>query len=162
INEKYQETLFLITELTNRLNANKRSEVVMGAIIKGIVLGVEEHIRDWLKSENIEKKDFFKCIKRFKVSSHQFEPYYKMIQPNISNNDFFVQMKKLCEENDSLEKYLMIYYHSRNYLAHNNINMFEFFVIENDTRLIAILLDAITIIIYLLGEKYLNMTKEDN
>jgi hypothetical protein len=55
----------------------------------------------------------------------------------------------ILQEESSIEKYLMIYYHARNYLAHNNIDMNKFFWGEDGSRIIiSNVIDSVMIILY--------------
>lgn len=152
-NEKYEDILFYYMELIERLNASKISQDTMGVIIKGIVLGVEEYIRDVY-----ECRGLYDCLKEIKPNSHEFDGLKKKIGERDSNTIFFEKFEKLIlDEEDSLEKYLMLYYHSRNYLAHNNIDMTKFFWgIDGKRTVIINVLDSIMIILYKLA------TLEDN
>ena len=85
----------------------------------------------------------------------------KPLKEKISDKDSKeLQLCKLeniiLKDEESLEKYLMIYYHSRNYVAHNNISMDKFFWGENGNRIIInATLDSIIIILYKIGmDKY--------
>ncbi|AFV97889.1 MULTISPECIES: hypothetical protein [unclassified Sulfuricurvum] len=153
--ERFDDILFSFLELTKRFNADKRNEVVMGAMIKGIVLGLEELIRDELDCSGADKFYFYeKCIKKLALGSHLLKPYYVLIEPHIANSDFFTKLEVLCHENESLEKLLMVYYHARNYLAHNNIDMDKFFWGDDGRRnIISNVLNAIIVILYRLRKR---------
>lgn len=132
--EEYENLFFSYIELIKRFNSNKKSEVVMGSLTRSTMLDVEEVLRGKIgcTSPSLYKD----CIKKICVGSHLLKTYYDLITPDMQNDDFFIELKKLCEVSDSLEKYLMIYYHSRNYLAHKNIDMHEFFRVEDGNRVI--------------------------
>jgi len=142
-NKKYEDILFSYMELLERLNASKISQDTMGAIIKGIVLGVEEYVKLELDRE------FFNGLNI--ISSNKFESLKNKMCPKKENN-FFDCFNKIILEEDSLEKYLMIYYLSRNYLAHNNIDMTKFFWGDNGKKTVIInVMDSIMIILYKLA-----------
>jgi hypothetical protein len=64
-----------------------------------------------------------------------------------------MKFDELCKMTDSLEKYLMVYYHSRNYLAHNNIDMNNFFWGDDGQRtVISNVIDSLLIILYKLSK----------
>jgi len=145
--KKYEDLLFYYLELIKELNANKISQDIMGAWIKSIILGLEEHIGNKF---DCKKKGLFECIKKMKVGSHKFSDLRNKISDKALPNEFFDKFKKIIiEEEDSLEKYLMLYYHARNYLAHKNIDMTQFFWGSDGKRTIIInVLDAVIIILY--------------
>lgn len=153
--ELFDDVLFSYIELTKRFNADKRNEIIMGAMIKGIVLGLEELIRDALGCSELDKFKFYdNCIKKLTPGSHQLKPYYEQIHSQMSNDDFFTQLESICNEEISLEKLLMVYYHTRNYLAHNNIDMERFFLGENASRkIITSVIDSVIVILYVLRRK---------
>jgi len=142
---KYEDILFYYVELIERLNANKISQDIMGALIKSIILGLEEYIKDTFQCKKLDK-----CIRKMKVGSHKFNGLENKISAEDSNNEFFVKLEEIIiNEEDSLEKYLMIYYHIRNYLAHNNIDMEKIFWKDDCKRIIiSSVMDAVMIILY--------------
>lgn len=144
-NDIYEDILFSYIELLKRFNAVKMNEILVGSLIKTVVLGIEEIILEKFNSDSL-----FDCLKKFKVGSHKFSELQSKIQKNDSNEEFFEKLNALIlDEENSLEKYLMIYYHSRNYLAHNNIDMNKFFWGEDGNRIvIATVIDSIMIILY--------------
>ncbi len=142
-NEKYEDILFYYIELIERLNSSKISEDIMGAIIKAIVLGVEEYVKMTVD------KEFFNSLNI--ISSNKFESLKNIICPNRDEN-FFNCFKKIISKEDSLEKYLMIYYISRNYLAHNNIDMDKFFWGEDRKQtVISNVMDSVMMVLYKLA-----------
>jgi len=145
-NEKYNDILFAYLELLKRFNANKRSEDVMGAMIKGVVLGIEEVLKDIFDC----KDGLFDCLKQLKKGSHKFKKLQKQINLYDSNELQLCKLENLIlQEESSIEKYLMIYYHARNYLAHNNIDMNKFFWGEDGSRIIiSNVIDSVMIILY--------------
>lgn len=152
--EKMQDTLLYYLELTKRFNANKRNELVMSALIKATVLGIEEVIRYKFNCTERDKLNLYdKCIKKICSGSHQLKPYYDLINPVMNNEDFFMKFDELCKMTDSLEKFLMVFYHSRNYLAHNNIDMNNFFWGDDGQRtVISNVIDSLLIILYKLSK----------
>ena len=144
-NSIYEDILFSYIELLKRFNAVKMNEILVGSLIKTVVLGIEEIILKKFNSDSL-----FDCLKKFKVGSHKFFELQSKIRNNGSNEEFFEKLNALIlNEEDSLEKYLMTYYHSRNYLAHNNIDMNKFFWGEDGKRIvIATVIDSIMIILY--------------
>jgi len=153
INDNYQDTLFSIIELNKRLYTNKKSETILGAIVQGIVLGVEEYI-----IEKVGKKGLFPSLKELANNTDKLTILKSKIKKEDSNDLCLCKLENvILKEKDSLEKYLIIYYHARNYLAHNNINMKQFFHGQDDDRLIVgSVVDAVIIIIYLLSSRDIN------
>lgn len=149
LNEKYTDTLFAYLELLKRLNANKVSVDVLGAIIKGIVLGIEEHIKDFIQEP---KKLLIKCLEKLCDDIDLFDSIRLEIKDE-DKNILLSNLNRVCLSDDiSLEKYLSIYHNSRNYLAHNNINMSKFFFGDDGSRIIiSNVMDSIIIILYKLN-----------
>ena len=123
-------------------------KILWGVIIKGIVLGVEEYIKDAYNCNEL-----YDGIKKIKPNSHKFNDLKNKINKKDSNTEFFTKFEKLIlEEEGSVEKYLMIYYHSRNYLAHNNIDMDKFFWGEDRKKtVISNVMDSVMIVLYKLA-----------
>jgi hypothetical protein len=146
--DKYQDTLFSIIELTKRLNANKKSETILGAMVKGIVLGVEEYIVDKFK------ENFFDSLMKLSDNQNELKLLRNKINDKDPNDLFLCKLENIIlKKEDSLNKYLIIYYHARNYLAHNNIDMNQFFHGRDKDRIIVgSVIDAVIIIIYLLSK----------
>lgn len=145
-NEKFEDTLFSYIELIKRFNANKMSADVMSAMIKGIVLGVEEHIKDFIQEP---KRPFDKHLEKLCKDSDLFQ----QIRLRIKDDDKNILLSNLnieCLLQDKpLESYLAIYYNARNYLAHNNIDMTKFFWGNEGNRvIISNVIDSIMIILY--------------
>jgi len=178
-NDKHKDILFSCIELDNRLNANKMNEHTMGAITRSIVLSVEEVIKNYISIKQfdmcleklakdstlfqnfrikekeysngnellklldnlIEKDERIYILKRIKWSNYR-------IQSNILNSMF--QLNEICFRPEiSLEKYLAIYYSTRNYLAHYNIDMNKFFWGEDgQRRIISNTISSVIIILY--------------
>jgi hypothetical protein len=145
-NERNEDILFAYIELIKRFNANKMSEHIMGAMIKSIVLGVEEVIKDITK-----EKKLYDGLKKLAPNKELLENY--KIQENkdyVSGDELLDSIDRLIvENNQSLEQYLAIYHASRNYLAHYNIDMNKFFWGEDgERRIISNTIDAVIIILY--------------
>lgn len=149
-NKRYEDIFLFYMEIIKRLNADKLSEIAMSGMIKGLILGIEEILKESTLCSKDERNGLF-C-------------YLTKLTGNISNlkklrNKITLKDSKelqLCKlENiilgveESLEKYLMIFYHSRNYVAHNNIALDKFFWGEDGNRtIINGALDSIMIILY--------------
>ncbi|GEM_PF-6394448 len=171
-NEKYNDILFAYLELLKRFNANKRSEDVMGAMIKGVVLGIEEHIKNITISDSLplqleelsNYKKLFNSI-RIKEKEHQNngdkllalideliekrELKYLRLNLKWSEKTHQSSLYPFQLKQNRLEKYLAIYYGARNYLAHNNIDMNKFFWGEDgNRRIISNVIDSVMIILY--------------
>jgi hypothetical protein len=144
--ERNEDILFSYLELIKRFNANKKSEHTMGAIIKSIVLGVEEVIKDY-----IEEKKLLKCLENLADDENLFRTYVIKEYEDYHSSDELLELldKLISEKNQSIEQYLAIYHASRNYLAHYNINMNKFFWGEDgERRIISNTIDAVLIILY--------------
>ncbi len=145
--EKIIDTLYSIVELEMRYFANKRSEDLISAILKGILLGIEEIIRDKIKCD--DKNGIFRCIQKLSKDSELLDFFRDCIPQNAKDKDFFNGLSKLIKKDISIEKYLMIYNHTRNYVAHNIID-FEKMIYENSQERIVNTMDSVVfILIYL-------------
>jgi hypothetical protein len=145
-NDKYEDILFSYLELLKRFNANRMSEDVMSAMIKGIVLDIEEKVKESIE-EHISHFD--KYLERLCSNNTSFQT----IRLRIKDDDKNILLSNLdteCMNNEkSLEMYLAIYYNARNYLAHNSLDMNKFFWGEDGSqKIISNVIDAIIIIIY--------------
>lgn len=156
-NERNEDVLFSYLELIKRFNANKMSELTMGAMIKSIVLGVEEVIRDYIKIKELDKtlevlSDNSKLFQEYRIKKNDF---------SSSNELLNLLDKSIIENTDSLELYLAIYYSARNYLAHNNIDMKKFFWGEDgERRIISKTISSVIIILYRI--EMMKLKKEEN
>jgi len=143
-NEKYNDILFSYLELLNRFNANKRSEDVMSAMIKGIILGVEEYIK-----YDIKEDTFDRCLEKLSNDKGLFQDIRIKQKEYNDGNELLNLINNLTEKEENLEKYLAIYYSARNYLAHYNMNMDKFFWGNDGKRLIiSNVIDSVLIILY--------------
>jgi len=145
-NERNEDILFSYLELIKRFNANKMSEHTMGAMIKSIVLGVEEIIKDYK-----EEKKLLKCLKSLADDENLFKTYIIQEYEDYHSSDELLELldNLISENNQSLEQYLAIYHASRNYLAHYNIDMNKFFWGEDgERRIISNTIDAVLIILF--------------
>ncbi|MDD2698341.1 MAG: hypothetical protein PHF17_06030 [Arcobacteraceae bacterium] len=145
-NERNQDILFFNLELIERFNANKMSEHIMGAMIKSIVLGVEEIIKDYK-----EEKKLLKCLESLADDENLLNTYIIKQYVDYHSSDELLELldKLISEKNQSVEQYLAIYHASRNYLAHYNIDMHKFFWGEDgERRIISNTIDAVIIILY--------------
>jgi len=150
LNKKYEDILFSYLELIKRFNANKMSEDVMSAMIKGIVLGLEEYIKN-----DIKKDTFDKCLEELSNDKDLFQ-HIRIKQKEYNNgNELLDLINKLTRKEENLEKYLAIYYSARNYLAHYNLNMDKFFWGDDERLIVSNVIDSVLIILY-----QLEITKE--
>jgi len=154
-NSKYEDILFSYIELIKRFNANTISEHVMSAMIKGIVLGIEEILIDSLRIkpteliDAIQSKEFIEN-KRSRTNLNKLLERTKMPKNDFNNKIFFDTLNKFIEEEiDTFEKYVVIFHRTRNYLAHNNINMNKFFWGEDGQKIIISgVIDSVILILY--------------
>jgi len=144
LNKKYEDILFSYLELIKRFNANKMSEDVMSAMIKGIVLGLEEYIK-----YDIKENTFDKCLEKLSIDKVLFQNIRIKQKEYDDGNELLDLINNLTKKEESLEKYLAIYYSARNYLAHYNLNMDKFFWGDDGERLIVSnVIDSVLIILY--------------
>lgn len=156
-NEKYEDILFSFIELNKRFNANKMNEHLMGTIARNMVLSLEEVIKDYL--QNTLKQ----CVKDLAINKELLESYM-IYQPRDynSSDELLELLDELISDNEqSLEQYLAIYYASRNYLAHYNINMNKFFWGEDgQRRIISNTISSVIIILYRIEVMKKNLVKQ--
>lgn len=159
LNTRYEDILYTYIEANKRFGSNKRSDIVLGALIKAIVLEVEVLIKDTV---DCVEDGLFECLKKLKSGSYEFKRIQKLIKNKDCDSEFFGKFKKLIkEEKDSLEKYLMIYYHSRNYLAHNNTDIDYLLEEENGKRVVGHILDSVIVTLHTL-ETYFKAPSNEN
>jgi hypothetical protein len=64
-----------------------------------------------------------------------------------------VKLKEVLHKDESLEKYLMIYYHARNYFAHQNVDIYKFFeAMDDETIYIHKIIASMIVILYRLED----------
>ncbi len=148
-NEKYNDVLFSYIELNKRFNADKISGHVMSAIIKGIVLGIEEYIKEICKIQQLDK-----CLEKLSSCNRELFQEIRIKQSDYSNGSELLDLlDQLIEKDESLEKYLAIYYSTRNYLAHYNLDMKKFFYYDDKKQSIIFnVMSSIIIILYILNK----------
>lgn len=137
--KEYENIILSYLEVIKYLNANKPNELVMGAMIRNMVLEVEEIIKGkmdlvgFLRSIALNKEDF----QSKKVNRGDFKTGQEYLEKTL---DFI-------NEEETFDKYLLIYHTVRNYLAHHNINMDEFFW-SNDRIIASSTINSVIIILY--------------
>ena len=143
-NEMHIGILLSYIELIERLNAHKVYEYLMSSIIKGIVLSVEEHIKNMVAINRFDE-----CLKNLANNKELFESL--RIKQNEYNNNANKLLELIITKNitkdESFEKYLAIYYAIRNYVAHYNIDMKKFFW-DKDNLIVSYTMDAVFLILY--------------
>jgi hypothetical protein len=141
-NERYLAVLDSIIELNQRYYGNKLSERTVMAVTRVVVLDVEEIIKEYLQVENCK---LFNCL-----SSLDSSITYGGITGKESNKDFLNKFTNLIKDTpESVAKYLMIYYHTRNYIAHNIVEFNSFFYEEQQLIIKNVLNSVIFIMFYL-------------
>jgi hypothetical protein len=141
-NERYLAVLDSIIELNQRYYGNKLSERTVMAVTRAVVLDVEEIIKEYLQVENCK---LFNCL-----SSLDSSITYGGITGKESNKDFLNKFTNLIKDTpESVAKYLMIYYHTRNYIAHNIVEFNSFFYEEQQLIIKNVLNSVIFIMFYL-------------
>lgn len=149
-NDRYKEILSSIIEINNRFFANKRDESNVVSITVDVILNTEIFI----KEKSTSTKDaLFEKLKGLDNSlcSHKLTRYRNLINQLDKGDVFFEKYNKFTNEKDSVEKVLILYYHSRNYVAHNLVD-FEKFFYENNRKVINTILNSILTILYYLEE----------
>lgn len=139
--EKYENIIMSYLEIHRRFNADKKleNEIIMGAMIRNMILEVEEiikgkkHLVDFLNSIAIDKEYFNK--KRIKNSDCK------------TGQEYLKRVLDFIDEEETFDKYLLIYHGIRNYLAHHNIKMNDFFW-NNDRKIASNTIDAVMLILY--------------
>lgn len=150
-NEKYIELLDSIIEINKRFYSNKRNESLVISVTTGVILNVEELIRR--KIPDNEKLGLFDCLKKIKPNSHFLTALKNKIGEFDKGDTFFIKLHDIIEtEKETLEKYLMIYYHIRNYMSHCIVDIEKLFY-EKDRKIITNVLNSITLILYYLEYK---------
>ena len=145
-NEKYIELLDSIIEINKRFYSNKRNESLVISVTTGVILNVEELIRR--KIPDNEKLGLFDCLKKIKPDSHLLTPLKNKIGEFDKGDTFFIKLHDIIDtEKETLEKYLMIYYHIRNYMSHCIVDIEKLFY-EKDRKIITNVLNSITLILY--------------
>ncbi|AXA34245.1 hypothetical protein [Francisella adeliensis] len=142
-NEKIQNLVFLRLEIDRFYNSNKFNEFVMKSLIKNFVLEIESLIIDKVPKN---KDGLFDNIKQLKKGSHKFSAYHEKLKENVDWSEFSNRIKVIEKESDSIEKHLMIYYHFRNYFAHNHVNMHD--LRSEDGKYLRAILESALITIY--------------
>lgn len=145
-NEKYEDILFSCIDLNKRFNANKLNEHLMGTIARSMVLNLEEVIKDYK-----EERKLLKCLRELAQNKELFETYIiKEYDDYNSSNELLEKLDRLiCDYAQSLEQSLGIYYASRNYLAHYNIDMNKFFWgVDGQRRIISNTINSVIVILY--------------
>ncbi len=145
---EYESLLFTYIQLIERWNSNKISEVVLGALARSMILDVEEILRDRLNKKG------YSAMEKLANDTKKLEIYRNDIPQNLSGNDFFDRLQqKLYGAEESLEKYLMIFYHARNHFAHGTINIYKLFEeMDDKTRYIHKIIASVIVILYRLED----------
>lgn len=113
-----------------------------------MVLNLEPKIKELSNEEDLNS-DLVKHLKSFdSLNNCLIGTYlYKDIK------DFFDKFDKIKGQNESIEKYLMIYRSSRNYLAHAKVDYFKLF---DEDNYIKDIIHSILITIFFLIKKVNN------
>lgn len=139
--------MFSRLEIDRFYNSNKFNEFVMKSLIKNFILEIESLIIDNIPKPLQERDNLFNRLKNIKAENILTE-YRNLIKQNANWSEFSAGIKAIEKENDSIEKYLMIYYHFRNYFAHNHVNVDELIWSENGEYIRTILESAIITIYF--------------
>lgn len=139
--EEYFEIYNSIVELQKRIfSYNKRDNNLCLAILIGLVLSLEPKIKNFTK---IESNELLSHLKSFDCLNNCVLGTYQYNEKKL----FFDKLNILRKEKESIEKYLMIYRNSRNYLAHAKVNHLKLF---NEDNYIKDIFNSILITIFFL------------
>jgi len=183
-NEKYYDTLHTIIEIKQRIIQSKYSKHILLSLVRGIVLNVEELIKDSMKIyknkqnsknkyviDNIKNEYFVqkgKCsgnvttsvLNDMKIDLYKYIsflsniPKLERIRDDFNNTEFF---KNILPINKIItkEKYFYIFHKTRNHIAHNHIDFNMLF--KGKCQKISIILDSVVFILM-----YLEYLKQDD
>lgn len=138
--EEYFEIYNSIIELQKRMfSSNKINNNLCLAILMGLVLSLEPKIKSSSKVESNEllvHLKSFDCLNKCVLGTYQYN----------EKKVFFDKLNILIKEQESIEKYLMIYRNSRNYLAHGKVDFFRLLEEDHIKNIINSMLITIKII----------------
>jgi hypothetical protein len=144
-NEVYSHTLFLYLEIIDKLNYDKIDEYSIATTLRSLVIDFEKIIRNYLKCKDTTVV-LYHCIKNLNNDSKTFENLKKKL---YKKNDILNSLNNIIKEDESIEKHMLIYYSARNYIAHQKIDVKEFFWSKNQTKeSLRYILYSIIILIY--------------
>lgn len=124
--EEYYEILNSIIELQKRFFSSSKKDINLClSILIGLVLSLEPRIKELSTLEN-KNDDLVKHLKNFTELNNCFIGTYK-----YDDKCFFDKIDILNKQTESIEKYLMFYRNSRNYLAHAKVDYFKLFSENN-------------------------------
>ena len=147
--EVYSHTFFLYLEITDKLNYDKIDEYSIATTLRSLVIDFEKIIRNYLKCKDTTV--LYDCIKNLNNDSKIFENLKNKL---FIKNDILNSLNDIIKENESIEKYMLIYYSARNYIAHQKIDVKEFFWSKNQTKeSVRYILYSIIILIYFMEKK---------
>lgn len=138
-NKKYENIIMSYLEVIKYLNANKPNELVMGAMIRNMVLEVEEIIKG--------KNDLVSFLKSIALNKEDFQSKKVNRGDCKTGQEYLEKTLDFINEKETFDKYLLIYHTVRNYLAHHNINMDDFFW-SNNKIIASSTINAVIIILY--------------
>lgn len=144
-NDRYKELVSSIIEINKRFFSNKRSESTVLSITVGVILNTEIFIKEKVVNNKNSLTARLKYSSKF--DKDLIDLYEGILPKYAKGDDFFNNYYKLIDKEDSIEKCLMLYIHSRNYVAHNLVD-FENFFYENERKLINVVFNSILTILY--------------
>lgn len=146
--KEYENIILSYLEVIKYLNANKPNELIIGAMIRNMVLEIEEILKESTICNEDERNGLFCYLNKLTSKDKKLKRLRDKINTKHSKEQQLNKLENriLCEE-ESFEKYLMIFYHSRNYLAHNQININKLFW-ENERRIASYTINSVMIILY--------------
>lgn len=145
-NHKIQNLVFSYIEIDRFYNSNKFNEFVIKSLIKNFVLEIESLVVNNIPKPQQERDNLFNRLKNIKDENILTE-YRNLIKQNANWDELSNGLREIQNKNESIEKHLMIYYHFRNYFAHNHVNVDELIWTE-DGEYIRTILESAIITIY--------------
>lgn len=137
--KKYETIILSYLEVIKYLNANKPNELVMGAMIRNMILEVEEIIKG--------KNDLVSFLKNIALNEENFKSKKVNRGDCKTGQEYLEKALDFINEEETFDKYLLIYHAVRNYLAHHNINMDEFFW-SNEKIITSNAINSVVVILY--------------
>lgn len=155
-NEVYNHILFLYLEIIDKLNYDKIDEYSIATTLRSLVIDFEKIIKNYLKCK--DSTAFYDCIKIINNDPKKFE---NLKNDKYDKNNFLNSMDNIINLKESIEKYMLIYYSARNYIAHQRINTKELFFSKNQTKeSVRYVLYSIIILIYFM-QKDVNFIEKE-
>lgn len=118
-NKKYENITLSYLEVIKYLNANKPNELVLGAMVRNMVLELEEIVKN--------KDNLATALDSIAFDKDLFIAKRKKHNVLKTGREYLDEVIEYTHEKESFEYNLLIYHAIRNYLAHHNLVMDNFF-----------------------------------